>query len=80
MTAVTRRKVIDHYEGFMSRNLGGARGSTTPRVLLDAAARAMLAVVLGEAEQLELPMTSPVLDNSSSGAGPSPIEPDTETP
>ncbi len=58
MTRETRNDVVTAYEHFMSRSLGGGKGHTTPRLLLDAAARAYLAVVLGECEELELPLAT----------------------
>jgi len=64
MTSETRHRVIDAYEGFMARPLGGAKGAASPRVLIDSAARAMLHVVLGEAEELSLPLTSSIVENS----------------
>lgn len=58
MTAETRRDVLTAFEHFMTRPLGGARGDLTPRQLIDAAAQAYLSVVLGEAEELRLPLGS----------------------
>lgn len=64
MAGDTRRAVIEAYEGFMSRRGGGGRG-TPPRVLIDAGARAMLRVVLGEAETLDLPPALSILENKA---------------
>jgi hypothetical protein len=64
MTGDTRRTVIEAYESFASRCGGGGKG-TPPRVLIDAGARAMLRVVLGEVETLDLPPALSVLENKA---------------
>ncbi len=51
-----RRSVLAAYEAFMDRNMGGGKGNGTPRQLIEAAALRMLHVVLGETENLELPL------------------------
>jgi|GEM_PF-23209 CRISPR-associated protein Cas1 len=56
MVKETRRDVLVAFEAFMSRPLGGAKGTLTPRHLLDAAAQSYLQVVLGEADTLTLPL------------------------
>jgi len=38
------------------RSLGGGRGHTTPRGLIQAGARAFLRVVVGDTDLLELPL------------------------
>jgi CRISP-associated protein Cas1 len=63
MTRDTRRLVIEAYESYVSRPSGGPRGSVTPRVLIEAGARAMLRVVLGEAETLVLPPLPSISDS-----------------
>lgn len=60
----TRRTVLAAWEGFLMRPAGGAKGTMTPRGLIDAAALAMLSVVLGERERLELPLVGSVVDNA----------------
>ncbi len=67
MNVETRRKVIAAYEDFMGRRAGGGKGAT-PRWLIDAAARAMLSVVLGEVAELDLPLTASIFDNEAEGA------------
>lgn len=57
MTDGARPKVLREYEAFMEQLSGEPRGTAPPRRLIDAAARAMLRVVLGEAECLDLPLT-----------------------
>ncbi len=58
MTQETRKDVLTAFEHFMTRPLGGAKGNLTPRQLIDAAAQAYLSVVLGEADDLVLPLGS----------------------
>jgi len=65
MTGDTRRTVIEAYESFASRRGGGGGKGTPPRVLIDAGARAMLRVVLGEVETLDLPPALSVLENKA---------------
>jgi CRISPR-associated endonuclease Cas1 len=55
MNRDTRRTVIEAYEDYVSRPSGGVKGGTTPRVLIEAGARAMLHVVLGDEDDLALP-------------------------
>ncbi len=64
----TRRIVLASWEGFITRVAGGAKGSMTPRGLIDAAALAMLSVVLGEKEQLQLPLVGSVVDKTDTSA------------
>jgi len=52
----TRRDVIRAFEAFLRRPAGGAKGAGSPRRLIHAAARAMLRVVLGDADTLHLPL------------------------
>lgn len=56
MTPETRKTVLHAYETFMDRPTGGGKGAGTPRGLIELAARAMLSVVLGEVDRLELPL------------------------
>jgi CRISPR-associated protein Cas1 len=63
MKRETLRVVLDAYESFMDRPAGGGRGSGSPRLLIDAAARAMLRVVLGEADDLVLPLADRFIEN-----------------
>jgi len=56
MTHETRRDVIRAFEAFLRRPAGGAKGSGSPRRLIHAAARAMLRVVIGDADTLHLPL------------------------
>lgn len=56
MTAQGRKTYLGAYEGFMVRPLGGARGHTPPRGLIQAGARAFLGIVMGEAEHLVMPL------------------------
>ncbi len=80
MTGETRNDVVTAYEHFMGRKLGGGKGHTTPRLLLDAAARAYLAVVLGECEDLELPLASAPDDTPERDAVLPPAAPEQVTP
>jgi CRISPR-associated protein Cas1 len=68
----TLRTVLDAYEAFMNRPAGGGRGSGSPRLLIDAAARAMLRVVLGEADDLVLPLADRFIDNQPNETDPAP--------
>jgi CRISPR-associated protein Cas1 len=54
LEAEARRRVLDTYESFIDP--GGAP-ALAPRRLIHAAARSMLRVVLGETEQLQLPLS-----------------------
>ena len=56
LTAEGRKSFLTAYEGFMVRPLGGGRGHTTPRGLIQAGARAFLRVVVGDTDLLELPL------------------------
>jgi CRISPR-associated protein Cas1 len=56
LTHEGRRSFLTAYEGFMVRPLGGSRGHTTPRGLIQAGARAFLHVVIGETDELVLPL------------------------
>ncbi len=56
LTGPGRKVFLSAYEAFMDRAMAGARGGVTPRRLIHAAGRAMLRVVLGEAEALALPL------------------------
>ncbi|MBI5161632.1 MAG: CRISPR-associated endonuclease Cas1 [Micrococcales bacterium] len=76
MTRDTSRVVLAAYESFMDRPSGGGRGSGSPRLLIDAAARAMLRVVLGETDDLVLPLADRLIDNQTNPDSP----PDTEEP
>jgi len=82
MRDATRRSVLDAWERFVMRPLGGARGTVSPRGLIDAAALAMLSVVLGERERLELPLVGSLIDNPHprgterlDASGPAPVPP-----
>jgi CRISPR-associated protein Cas1 len=65
----TRRTVLAAWETFITRPAGNTRGTMTPRGLIDAAALAMLAVVLGEREHLELPLVGSAVDNTHPSDG-----------
>ena len=57
MTNETRRAFVQGFELFLRRPAGGAKGTGNPRRLIQAAARGMLRVVLGETRELVLPLT-----------------------
>jgi hypothetical protein len=61
--------VLAAWETFITRPAGNTRGTMTPRGLIDAAALAMLAVVLGEREHLELPLVGSAVDNTHPSDG-----------
>ncbi|MCA9643676.1 MAG: CRISPR-associated endonuclease Cas1, partial [Myxococcales bacterium] len=63
MDHATRHTVLEAFESFMVAPLGGARGSASPRRLIDAASSAMLRVVLGEDQVLQLPLGGSELEN-----------------
>jgi CRISPR-associated protein Cas1 len=70
LTGPGRKVFLAAYEAFMDRPRRGAT-SVTARRLLHAAARAMLRVVLGETEQLALPLGAvDVLDDEAEVAAP----------
>jgi CRISPR-associated protein Cas1 len=64
MTDETRRTVLAAWEAQLGRPAGGGKGTGSPRRLIHAAARAMLRVVLGEAETLRLPLTNTAIDDA----------------
>lgn len=70
MTAPTRNTMLAAYEAFLTAPLGGAKGSVSPRRLIDGAASAMLRVVLGEDDALRLPLGGDDLENSTSSLTP----------
>jgi CRISPR-associated protein Cas1 len=70
-----RKVFLAAYEGFMDRRLAGAQGTLTPRRLIHAGARAMLRVVLGDCDDLALPLGAvtamdDVLPEDSTGGPP----------
>lgn len=67
LDAEPRRRFLRSFEEFVARPLGPA-GSATPRQLIDGAALAMLRVVLGQAEGLELPLTAHETTPENDGA------------
>jgi len=56
MTPETRKVVLHAYEAYMDRPAGSGKSAGKPRALIELAARAMLSVVLGEVEELNLPL------------------------
>lgn len=56
LTNDARRAVLASWESWLRTAAPGRSGGTTPRGLLDQAARRMLGVVLGERERLDLPL------------------------
>lgn len=63
-----RRTLLEAWESFFDRALGGGKGTASPRDLIDAAALAMVAVVVGESDRLALPLGGP-LDNRTDNEG-----------
>ena len=69
MSPETRRTVLEAWESFISRRQGGGRAAATPRAHIDALVGRYLAVVLGESDDLEVPMTPPPMATSLEALG-----------
>ncbi len=67
LTNAGRRKLLEAYEAYMNRRGAGGKALAPPRWLIDAAARAMLNVVLGGTTDLILPLV-PAADEGDDDA------------
>lgn len=70
MNRETRQTVLEEYERFMTTPAGGRgiAGGGGPRTLVQRASHAMLAVVLGDADLLDLPLSEGDHDQQASGS------------
>ena len=68
MAAHTKRTVVDGWEAYVTRPYGPSMDAGSPRRLILAAARSMLSVVLGERDDLDLPLRWAEVDPTEGGA------------